>query len=82
MANMGNANANLLSLITAPAKMAIPIMGLKLSGYMNTLDNAATIIKITAMINVDVLCLFIFNMLCAKISNAQHPVDNNFSTGV
>ena len=36
---------------------------------MNTLDRAAITINNTAMINVDLLCLFILSMLCAKISN-------------
>jgi hypothetical protein len=49
--------------------MAIPIMGLKLCGYNITLLNAAITTNKTAIINVDVLCLFILNMLCAKIGN-------------
>jgi hypothetical protein len=66
---MGNTNASLLSLMTAPAKMAIPMIGLKLFGYIITLDMAAASINKTARIILDVCCLFIFLIVCAKISN-------------
>jgi hypothetical protein len=45
------------------------MMGLKLLGYMNTLDKAAITINSTAMIYVYLLCLFILYVLLAKISN-------------
>jgi len=56
-------------LLTAPAKMAIPIIGLKLCGYKITLLNAAITTNNTAIINVVLFCLFILRMLSAKISN-------------
>ena len=45
------------------------MIGLKLWGYKKTLLVAAMIINKTAITKVDVLCLFILNVLCAKISN-------------
>jgi len=44
----------------------MPIMGLKLSGYMITLETAAIIINSDAMIREEVLCLVIILIFAQK----------------
>ena len=51
MEKIGKMKASLLSFKVAPAKIAIPIIGLKLSGYIITLEIAAISINKTAIIN-------------------------------
>src|SRR5882757_8434877 len=58
----GNIKAKRLSLKIAPAKIAIPTIGLKLCGYINTLDIAAANINKTAIM-IEVLFCFCIVLL-------------------
>ena len=66
MEKIGRAKASRLSFRIAPPKTAIPIIGLKLCGYMTTLEMAAAKMSNMAIRTELVDCLCIFRSLLQK----------------